>query len=260
MPDDPIQDPAPTNVNPPAGDPPKDPSAQDKNTSDAVSMAKKLGEYETKIKAYEAYQQQVDPFLETVNFHLDKETKDKLVAEHNKRLGITPTDDNNTPPAPQTDPKLQSQVTDLRNSEVSDKVNNFYSRHGIDKMPDEDKKTLNTNVGRILMDMLDPMGNKRDLKEVLEDVPLPKLDKFLEDAYYLATKDQQLENARNTAMAEANQNNRGIIGSFPSQSTNPDTISLSPQEKNIAAKAGWDEKKYLEMKKYIATRPEQGIY
>ena len=127
MADDPANpNPAPGDPASPATDPPKDPPAapvDDKGATDQVAMAKKLGEYETKIKAYETYQQQVDPFLETVNFHLDKEFRDKLVEVHNKRLGVTPSN-NPEPPAPATDPKIQAQVTDLRNSEVSDKVNN----------------------------------------------------------------------------------------------------------------------------------------
>lgn len=249
------------NPTPPAGDPNQNPpgTSSAQTPPDHTKMAEELGKLKAENEALKKYQEQVDPVLQTI--WSDQELLKKATEVHNKRLGITPQDKLENPPLPSApDPKLQNSVTELRNNEIVEKVNDFYQRHGLDKLPNEEKKNLNTEVGRILMDILDPMGNKKDLKEALEDVPINKLNKFLEDAYFLATKDKQLEEARSRGIQEASVENRGIIGSMPSQSANPDTITLTAQEKAVAAKAGWDEKKYLEMKKYIATRPQQGIY
>ena len=259
MADEPNPNPAQSNPPAPAGNPPQNPPATPVSPTplDNTKMAEELGQLKKENEILKAYKAEMDPVLATL--YSDEELLKQATAAHNKRLGVTPPD--NPPPASTVDPKLQNQVSDLRNSDITQKVNSFYQRHGIDKMEDgEDKKTLNTNVGRILMDMLDPMGNKKDLKEVLEDVPLNKLDKFLEDAYFLATKEDQIKKAKEEGINEASNQNRGIIGSMPSQSANPDEINLTTAEKKVAAAAGWDEKKYLEMKKYIAARPQQGIY
>lgn len=228
------------------------------NAPDVTKMAEELGRLKTENQALKNYQIQVDPFIRTVwSDNVDKETRDKLTAAHNKRLGITPDDTNisDIPPAPSPEiTKVENKVNEIRNSEVAEKINGFYQRHSIDKLEEEAKKDINVRVGSVLLEMLDPMGNKKDLKQALEDVPLNKLDKFLEDAYYLVTKDTQLEQARQEGAKIASDQNRGIIGSMPSASANSDEVNLTSVEKKVAAHMGISEDKFLARKKEIASR------
>ena len=213
---------------------------------DNTKMAEELGKLKAENEALKNYQQKVDPVIQTI--WSDEELFKKTTDVHNKRLGITPQDpeEDKSEILPEVT-KITGQVNELRNSEVSDKINNFYTRHGVDKLDDENKKNINIKVGTILMEMLDPMNNKKDLKEVLEDVPLIKLDKFLEDAYYLATKNDQ-------KAQEASSQSLGIIGSLTSQSINPDSLTLTEKERKVASQMGISEEKFLARKKEIAQR------
>lgn len=220
-------------------------SSQNNSPPDNTKLAEELGKLKAENEALKTYQQKVEPVIQTI--WSDEALLKQATEVHNKRLGITPEEPEDDQPLENPeDVKITNKVNELRNSEVSDKINNFYVRHGVDKLDDENKKNINIKVGTILMEMLDPMNNKKDLKEVLEDVPLLKLDKFLEDAYYLATKNDQKQ--------EESSQSLGIIGSLTSQSINPDSLTLSEKERKVASQMGISEEKFLARKKEIATR------
>ncbi len=115
------------------------------------------------------------------------------------------------------------------------------------------KVDLNNRVLGELKDMLDPMGNKT-MQQVLADVSLTKLPRFLEKAYDLATKEEQKLAAREAGKSEALGESAGIIGSLPSGSVNPSDVKLTNVEKEIARKQQITEEQYLENKKAILKR------
>lgn len=248
----------PTNPNPDPSQPPNQqtnpPAAEAPPSSsppDNTKMAEALGKLKAENETLKAYQEQVDPFLQTV-WSLDQPARDQLIAAHNKRLGITTSDEKPVePPKPAEASKIE---IDTRNAIIVDKVNQFYQRHGIDKLEGEAKGDVDLKISTVLKEMLDPMGNKKDLAQVIEDVPLAKLDKILDDVYFIITKDKQLEEAKNQGKQEASTESLGIIGSMPSQSVNPDTLTLTAQEKQVAAKMGVSEDKFLARKKEISQR------
>ena len=246
--------PPPNNDAPPQ--PPTGGTSQSQNTTpanqsqtDSVELAKELGEAKAKLEILQNYQNQVDPIL--VTLHSDSELTQKVLDVHNKRLGITPPPtpaDGENPPVP---PPPSNTELDNRNAHIANIVKDFYTETGIDKMDEEAKKTINGAIMNQLRDILDPMGNKTD-PQIFADVSLTKLPKFLKDAHFLATKDDQIKAAEERGRQNLAQEQVGILGSFSSTSIEPESIALTSKEREIIAKAGWDEAKYLENKKKLA--------
>lgn len=216
-------------------------------TTDSTKMAEELGHYKKVAEDFETYKKQVDPVLETV--FGSPELFQQLTDVHNKRMGITPTD------KPKVDDKIQtnqpSQIEkDNRNAIVTQIVTDFESKHGLDKLAGDQKKEMNIKIGNMLAEMLDPNGNK-PVGQIMEEVSATKLPKFLEHAYYLATKDEQLEAAKNIGRQQANSDGTGIIGSIPSGSATSEEVTLTAKERETAKKMGIPEDKYLQRKKEI---------
>ena len=250
-------------ANPPANPPedkgqPASPPAPQDNTK----MAEELGKFKKENEILKNYQQQVDPVLGTLydRKFLDEATFNKVLEAHNKRLGITPSGTEDIVPKPEAPPPSSKHEIDTRNTLIIDKVNQFNQKHGIDKLEKEVKEEVNLKIANILKTWLDPNDNKKDLAQVMEDVPLTKLEGFLDQAYFLATKDTKLKEAEEQGKQKAEEEGRGIIGSLSSESPSPETISLTAKEKDIAQRMGVTEDKFLARKKEIAQRPQAGIY
>ena len=244
MPDEPNPTPNPT----PAANPNPTPAAPPAGaTPEQIAMAKELGETKAKLEILEKYQTEVDPVLQTI--WSDEDTLKAVTEKHNKRLGVTPADPK---PAAPTAPAAPSAVElENRNAHIKSIVDKFSADKGIDKLDEEAKKQMNTKVGAMLQDMLNPKGNK-NLQQIMEDVSLTKLPQFLENAHYLATKDERENQAREQGKQEALGQAVGVVGSMPASSVNPEQINLTPKEKDIATKMGISEERYLARKKEIA--------
>lgn len=222
------------------------------NDSDVAKMAEELGRYKKAAEDFDEYKKRVEPVLETI--WSDQTLYNQVNEFHNKRLGYeAPTEDKvktDAPPAP--DPT----VSDLRNSQVNQIVAQFEDKYQLNKLDSEKRKEMNTKIGVMLGEMLDPMGNKT-YNQILNDVSLAKLPKYLDNAYFLATKDELIENARNIGHQQASEGATGIIGSIPSGSISENEINLTPKEKQVAQGMGVSEENYLKRKIEILKRQNE---
>lgn len=214
-----------------------------------TKIAEELGMARKENETLKEYQNRVNPVIETI--WSDPELFKQVEEKHKKRLsGDTKPSD--TPP-PDTKPPTDTDV-DTRNAVIRDIVDTFSDKYGITKLESKEKGEMNTKVGTMLKDLLDPKGNKRDLSAVMEDVSLTKLPFYLEQAYYLANKDSMMAAAKEQGKKELQDASLGIIGSFSSTSIEPDTVVLSAKEKQIAENMGVSQEKYLARKKEILKR------
>lgn len=245
-------------------DPPKDPEkkpdkapepAPSPEKKDAVSaedvrkMAEELGGMRKENESLKDYQERVNPVIETI--WSDPELLKQVEERHKKRLNpdAKPAD---AAPADKKTPAPAD--TDTRNAVIRDIVDTFSEKYGITKLESKEKGEMNTKIGTMLKDLLDPKGNKRDLTAVMEDVSLTKLPFYLEQAYYLANKESLLASAKEQGKREVTDAGLGVVGSFSSTSIEPDTVTLSAKEKQIADNMGVTHEKYLERKKEILKR------
>lgn len=255
---DPNANPTPSNT--PTDQSPAPVAPEDKGgapsspNQDVVAMAKELGEAKARVASLEDYQQKVDPVLQTI--YSDQKVYDTVLQTHNKRLGIAvpeSTDDGENPTAPQVPPAPSQTEIDNRVAHIQRTLKEFYEETGVNRMEEETKKAFIAKDGPLmkeLRDILDPMGNKNDA-EIFQTVSVTKLRDFLDKAYFLATKNDQLKAAEERGRAGLNSESVGILGSFSASSVEPENVSLTPKEREIIQKAGWDETKYLERKKKL---------
>lgn len=127
-------------------------------------------------------------------------------------------------------------------------IDKFEDRYRIRDLEPEKAQELRTKIGGQLQTMLDPQGTGKDLNDLMLEVPLNKLPMYFENAYKLATSDDTAEQSRLRGLAEASENNAGMIGSIPSSSAKGNLTPLTDKEKEAAKKLGISEKDYAEYK------------
>lgn len=192
-----------------------------------------LKDYEKKLADWEAFGQ----FLES-NPALFKQVEDEI-----KRASATnrPSDTKDADPG----------RDDTRAATVKIITDNFEKRYGLDQLPVEKRTEVTQAIATELAEMLDP-GGKKPTREVLQNIPLDRLDKYLDKAYRLATVGDAAEKARAEAYLTARQNNEASFGNIPSSSANGQKGSLTEDEKKVARRMGISEEAYLKQKEAIA--------
>lgn len=125
-------------------------------------------------------------------------------------------------------------------------VRDFEGRYAISKLDPEKAKVLREKIGAELAEIYDPEG-KKDRSNILNIVPINKLEGALEKAYRYATLDDKEEQARLRGMAEARQNQDGEFGSISFSGANSE-VQLTPAEREAARKLGVSEQDYLKAK------------
>lgn len=215
---------------------------------DPVKMAEELGSTKKENEVLAKYREQVDPLIQTITS--DEELLKKVTEAHKKRLNSTETKET------LKESNGEARDPEARNAIIKQTVDQFSRDKGIDKLEPEARKDMNVRISNMLLEMLDNTGT-RSLQQVMESVSLTRLPDFLEKAYTLANKDSIVSKAKEEGKTEALNGQRGIVGSFSSSSIEPDNMSLTPKEKEIARKMGIAEDKFLARKKEIASRQNE---
>lgn len=129
-------------------------------------------------------------------------------------------------------------------------VSRFEEQNGINRLDNEKRTELYKKIGNELADILDPGGTK-PVAELMNSIPLNKLESYLGKAYQLATANDVEERARVKALAEARANSDAIFSSMPSTGVRGNVTSLTPEEKAVAKKMGITEEQYLKQKQTL---------
>lgn len=182
----------------------------------------------------------------------------KAVEESYKKRYLSqpqPTTQNQVPQNPDT--PTTPPVDDTRKTLVDQIIKNFEKEKGINTLEGQTKKDLSVRIGQELFELVDPGGTK-NYQEVINSIPLNKLETFFNKAYNLATLEDQKRQAQEQTKVEMQTAGGGIIGSMPSSSPVTETITLTPQERKHAKALGISEEKWLQRKKEIITSEEKG--
>lgn len=128
-------------------------------------------------------------------------------------------------------------------------IDRFEDKYRIKDLEPEKAEALRKKVGTELGIMLKGYFQEgEDLNQTMLKVPLNELPMYFEKAYRLVTSEDKEEEARIRGIAEASQNNQGMIGSIPSSSVKENQVALTDKEKEAARKLGISEKDYAEYK------------
>ena len=230
----------------PQPQPPAAPPAAPTLSADELNRLKQIE------SDYFKYKSEVDPILETLAS--DDDLLKNATELHNKRLGRIPA----TEPKKEDkeeEPSLETkQLKDTRSAFLDKISGDFEDKYGINKLPEEEKKEARERVGFMLKRMLDPNDNKT-MAQIFEEVSLKKLPEYLENAYYLANRNNDMKAAYEKGKSEVlsqYEGETGAIGSMASSSLSPgDDVSLSPIEQRVAQNLGVSPEAYLKNKKKL---------
>lgn len=137
-------------------------------------------------------------------------------------------------------PKRDDQRIALENQIIT----KFEEGRGINYLEGEKKQALHKKIGQELAEMLDPGGTK-PLNEIMNSIPLDRLDRYLDKAYKLATAGDKTEQARMEALIEARQNREASFGSIPSSGAKGRTRTLTPEQQRVARRMNMSEEDYI---------------
>ena len=102
-----------------------------------------------------------------------------------------------------------------------------------------------------LADMVDP-GGKKPIKQILAEIPLSRLPRYLENAHFIANREQVVAQAKRSALLNQQTNEDASIGSFSASSGKAELgVTLSNREREIARKQGISEEDYAKNKAKI---------
>lgn len=211
---------------------------QGKGIEDVVKMygelERKFGEQSGEVGKLRKVAEQFDFINKVVS--QDKDLLEKFESAINRVSGKT------TPPATRDDGKKGNGEVDSGSRKYLENkiVDDFAGSYGLNDLKPEEKQEELTRVGRALIDMLDPTG-QRDVNEVLASIPLEKLPQYLDNAYWVANKDK-------IAKGNVPQNFASIGRMSTSSSKSESQATLTDSEREIAKKLGVAEDAYLKNK------------
>lgn len=137
-----------------------------------------------------------------------------------------------------------AQADDTRLALQDDIFNEFYARHGIDKLPAKEKQEALQKISSEFADMFDPTASKT-ISQIVSERPLKSLRRDLERAFKLSDIGPN-ENMQDAIAQE--QNNQAAIGSLQGATIREDAVKLTPAEEQTAKNLGITPEKYLKRK------------
>jgi hypothetical protein len=123
----------------------------------------------------------------------------------------------------------------------------FYKRHGLHQLSPDERKAEEAKLAGSFAELLDP-GGKKPMRKLLNEVPLDRLDKYLEKAYRDVNYDKVMSDARMKGLLSAEENRQASIGSLSSSGAKGGSIALSPEEKQVADRLGISYEAYAKSK------------
>jgi len=210
---------------------------QDELVEAYKELDKKLGEQGDELRQSREFAQVVQPLLDEIRS--DPELFKQLDEKLRKRDQPTESAQDET----KKDEKATAQ--DESRQAVSDLIlAKFEEKHGINRLPTEDRTKMRNRIGDIIFELTG---------KTLNGVDLRRLDGVLENAYILANKDSLIDKSKLEALSPAKEVDEAGFPSVPSSPGKAETV-LTSEEADIAGKIGLTREQYLEGKKVLAKR------
>jgi len=142
--------------------------------------------------------------------------------------------------------QISPQVEDTRRALQDQIFDEFYGKHGINKLPTKEKQEALQKISFQFADLFDPTG-KMTISQIVAQRPLSSLRRDLEKSFRLT----DISESSQGSDAQA-QNDQAAIGSLAGKTIREDELKLTANEEQMAKNLGITPEKYLERKKEIA--------
>ena len=220
-----------------------------------IELEKKLGDQSNTIEEGKKFQAQMDTVLQAIWADPDLYRKvENGVKKFTSGETIPETRKVEEPKKGDEEPKgaeVNPQISDLRVAQENQILKDFQSKYGYSNLSDKERKDSFTRLALALAELVDPSGSK-PIKKILSEIPLAKLPRYLENAHFIANKEQVVAQAKRSALLSQQENEAGSIGSFAASSgkTEP-SVTLTSREREVAQKMGISEEAYAKRKGQI---------
>ncbi len=148
--------------------------------------------------------------------------------------------------------KVDPMVTDVRVAQENQILDGFYTKYGYKNLSEKDRKDSLQRLAMAVGELVDP-GGTRPIKEILASIPLTKLPRYLENAHFIANKEQVVAQAKRSALLDNQTNEDAAIGSFATskQGSASQGVTLTNAERETAKNLGIPEEKFIKKKAQI---------
>lgn len=221
---------------------PSDPTFQDKvkgMSQDQLVTAygeaqKKLGESSAEVGQARELVKQMNVILAAIG---DNPEREELVKGWITALDKKAADGEKKPEDKTVDP----QVADIRETQQKDILTKFESRYGLDQLPKEKRDEMNKKIIDAMWSGSAAFGQFDKLDDMVKAIPLSKLERFLDNSYYLANKDIVDKTLSDTLGILPGSVGKMSSGSLPST----EELKLNPEQEAVALKLGVTPEDYL---------------
>jgi len=214
-----------------------------------VELEKKLGEQSKTVEEAKTLREQTDTLVRAI--WNDPDLYRQVEAGVRKYTSGESLSDREPPKKGVSAPKeseVNPTLVDLKIAEENRVLNDFYSKYGYNNLDEKTRKDSLAKLSSTVAELVDP-GGKRPIREIFASIPVTKLQRYLENAHFIANKEKFLEQAKNSALLSEEENRAGAIGSFAASSgREKEGVSLSAREREVAQKMGISEEKYAKRK------------
>ena len=223
------------------------------------SKSEEYGKLQAEVKRLKQYEDDTILAVQTIVTDPDllksvSESYQKRFVQPQEPQVNTQIPQNQDQPQPNTNVPQQDN-TEVKKTLVNQIIDNFEKSKGLDRLTGDAKKEMQNRIGQYVFNMADSfLGAGKTYQQIIDSVPLDKLNAVFENAYTFATSEEKIQRAKEEGTAEAQATSSGIIGSLPSSSPNTEQITLSAEERAQAKKMNVTDEKYLQRKKEIDER------
>lgn len=213
------------------------------------NLEKKLGEQSSEVKEARETKKNVEVLLGAI--YQDPKRYEQASGWIRDYLGVKPQEEAE-PSKDDEGAKTGTQPTkvdDTRRALQIQILADFYKRHGLDKLAVEERKVEQTKIANTFSELVDPGGTK-SVAQLLNEVPLDRLPKYLESAYVVANSERFAQESRQKGLLAAEEKRQASIGTLPSTTGKPGEgiPTLTAQERAVAQKLKISPEKYAKQK------------
>jgi len=213
-----------------------------------LNLEKQMGDQSKTVEEAKVLREQTDTLVRAIWF--DPDLYRQVEAGVKKYTSGKSLPNREVPKKGDDSPKSEVNpiISDLRTNEENRVLNDFFGKYGYNTLDEKSRKDAYAKLSTTVAELVDPSG-KKSIKEIFASIPVTRLRSYLENAHFIANKDNIVQQAKLSGSLAREENESGAIGSFAaSNKRGSESVTLTASEREVASKMGISEEKYAKRK------------